>query len=793
MQESLPTLDQVRMRLAVCLALTWLTPGVLLYITFALRELPDWITSYAHLGISSFVLSPLMTGLAILIMDRMIQRVLADTAQNTVQKSVPDVQKITRLFTVYGGLLLTYILIGLVSMLLQASQKSGAPIQSPPALLVATIVTLLLIYAGLPYVLYGMTLLGRVLGPILGDRAIFPWRLKMILSGPVVVVMSVTSFIAYAAVFDSSINSALVFVGFNLTLYAAILSWLVYDSYRISQAPIDAFLRQKPIDANAAELIPQSLDETGIAVRELGLALSQLKESEERFKQFAEAASDYFFEIDKDMKFSYLSNRFEEVVGVPPDHVIGLPATAMSALYEVDDYDNHASDLETHKPYRNYQFELDVSEGVHKHIEVSAVPHFDRDGNFLGYRGAGTDVTDLVETRKSFEEQQAMLLQIQKMEVVGQLTGGVAHDFNNLLAVILGNLELLQLSSLGQDQQSYLESAISASEKGATLVQRLLAFSRKQTLNPEVINPFQVVTSMQELMTRTLPKNINLQIDAPEENTFCFIDRLQFENAVLNLAINSRDAMPRGGELTFTFKPTTLKNHLFLADGDYCSITIADTGEGMHAEVANAAFEPFFTTKETGKGSGLGLSMVYGLLKQSNGTASITSVKGEGTSVTLIIPASQAQAELAETIQSSTTIAHGRGEHLLIVESNSDVRQLLSKQLQNIGYTITAVGDAETAQGLIRQENVYHLVLTDIVGGGTMNGTDLGKQIATEYPDLCVLYLVGQADTSLEIDNSQFVRKPFKSYELAEKINHLLSLRATSPGATKKSVSPIFR
>lgn len=447
----------------------------------------------------------------------------------------------------------------------------------------------------------------------------------------------------------------------------------------------------------------------------------------------------------------------------------------MSAVYEVESFSEHATDLEKYEPYRNFTFGVTLLDGRQMHLSVSAVPHFAADGTFLGYRGAGTDVTELVQTQETLEEHSKLLVHSQKMDALGQLTGGIAHDFNNLLTVIIGNVELLQFEDDVRAGAGYAEQAMNAALKGASLVKRLLAYSRMLPLVPETVDLKKLLDAMLDLMERSLTENIKVQVDTLNTPICAHVDPQQLENASLNLAINARDAMPVGGTLQIRLSTTDIENDLELRDGKYCLIEMEDEGVGIDEETLPLVFEPLFTTKDVGKGSGLGLSTVYGMIKQSQGGVRIASTLGKGTTVSLLLPFNEAQPQsIASQSQANSTTTSANGEHILVVEDEDLVRDLISRQLDDLGYTVTAVHNAETALSLFENNPDFDLVLTDVVLSGAIDGFDMSHQLRNISPQMPVLFLTGYSDRLEQIDAELLIPKPFKLRELAKKLRNML-------------------
>src|SRR3984885_14070962 len=385
--------------------------------------------------------------------------------------------------------------------------------------------------------------------------------------------------------------------------------------------------------------------------------------------------------------------------------------------------------------------------------------------------------------RKQTEEQ---LRQAQKSEMVGQLSGGIAHDFNNLLTVIVGNAEHLsdQLKSR-QDLQRIADDICQAGERGAELTQRLLAFSRRQLLQPRPTDCHELLDSMRKLLRRTLRENIDIQIAPNPDTVLAFADRAQLESSVLNLTLNAPDAMPNGRLLTLSTGVASLDDHYQnlhpeIEAGEYAMIAVTDDGVGMTAEVATRAFEPFYTTKEVGKGSGLGLSMVYGFVKQSNGHVSIYSELGLGTTVRIYLPhvATSGQ-KPPDQIPDEQSIPRGH-ETILVAEDDPFVRSSVILRIESLGYSVVAAVNGNDALLKLRANPAIDMLFTDIVMPGGMNGWELADKAREIRPGLPVVYSSGYALEMLAQQGaapaqSIILVKPYRKVELAERLREALS------------------
>jgi PAS domain S-box-containing protein len=395
------------------------------------------------------------------------------------------------------------------------------------------------------------------------------------------------------------------------------------------------------------------------------------------------------------------------------------------------------------------------------------------------YTGFIRDIT----ARTKIEQE---LRQAQKMEVIGQLTGGLAHDFNNLLTVITGNLEMLEERLASGDDLSLLTEAKEAAELGAKLTGRLLAFGRRQPLNPKPINLTELAAGMADLLSRSLGEVVRLETRLAPDLRTTMADPGQVENALLNLAINARDAMPEGGRLLIETSEVEIDEdvmavHVEVEPGPYAMLAVTDTGVGMTPEVRQRAFEPFFTTKGPGGGSGLGLSMVYGFVKQSGGHVQIYSELGHGTTVRIYLPIRDHD-ERAATNRAPRASGAVGGETILVVEDDQRVRRVSMRCLKELGYAVIEVDSGPAALRMLDQRDSIDLVFTDVVMPGGMTGLDLAQEVRRRWPKLKVLFTSGYADPA-RIEggtltaNDGWLGKPYSRADLASKLRELLDHR----------------
>ncbi|PCD67692.1 hybrid sensor histidine kinase/response regulator [Rhizobium phaseoli] len=384
------------------------------------------------------------------------------------------------------------------------------------------------------------------------------------------------------------------------------------------------------------------------------------------------------------------------------------------------------------------------------------------------------------------QQAEAALQQAQKMESIGKLTGGVAHDFNNLLQVISGNLQLLgkDVAENGRAKER-IANALVAVERGSRLASQLLAFGRRQPLEPKVVNIGRLVTGMDDMLRRALGEEIEVETIVSGGLWNTFADPVQIENALLNLAINSRDAMDGAGRLTIEVGNAFLddsysRTHPEVKAGQYVVLAVTDTGSGMTEEVKEQAFEPFFSTKPEGKGTGLGLSMVYGFVKQSGGHVKIYSQTGEGTTIKLYLPRSLRSEDRATA--ADTVPATGGTETILVAEDDEGVRATVIEMLSDLGYYVLKAKDAQSALTVIESGAHIDLLFTDVVMPGTLKSPELARLARARLPDIAVLYTSGYTEDSIvhggRLDPGlELLSKPYTREDLARKIRHVLASR----------------
>jgi PAS domain S-box-containing protein len=548
-----------------------------------------------------------------------------------------------------------------------------------------------------------------------------------------------------------------------------------------------------------------------LAIRNDALARSEsaLRESNRRFEAIANSIDQMIWTTWPDGYHDYYNNRWYEFTGTPHGSTDG---EAWNKMFHPDDRGRawtvwHRS-LNTGEPY-HIEYRLRHHSGEYRWVLGRAQALRDESGEIVRWFGTCTDIHDIVAARELLarsraeletmvEERtaaletemasrmraEASLRQSQKMEAVGQLTGGIAHDFNNMLTGVMGALDIIKrriLTRRLEDVDRFMDAATASAQRAAGLTARLLAFSRRQSLDARPIDVNQLILSLKELLHRSVREDISIDIAAAEELPPAVADANQLENAIINLVINARDAMPQGGRLSIRTSAVELNaadaSAQQLQPGQYVVVAVSDTGVGMSAEVLEKAFEPFFTTKPIGQGTGLGLSMIYGFARQSGGQVHIVSTIGVGTTVSICLPAAQ-QRPSPEPSTEKPTAPEGRGQKVLLVEDDASVRMLVCEVLQELGYVAIEAEEANIAIGILASNRVIDLMISD-VGLPGMGGRQLADVARRHRPGLPILFITGYAENAASRAdflgaNMAMITKPFDLDALASKISRML-------------------
>ena len=528
--------------------------------------------------------------------------------------------------------------------------------------------------------------------------------------------------------------------------------------------------------------------------RKLGVALDRraaaeraLDLSERQFRILVESVTDYaLYMLDANGHVTSWNTGAERIKGYSADEVLGHH---FSRFYTEDDRRNGVPQRALETAVREGKWEGEGwrvrKDGSQFWANAVIRPIKDEDGELIGFAKVTRDITEQHKQQEAVEKAQAAFVQAQKMEVVGQLTGGIAHDFNNILTSIIGSIDLLERRGAitAEEPHRLLGIAMRSAERGASLTQRLLAFSRRQALDPRPTDVNRLVGGMSELLHQTLGESISIETVLAGGIWRTFVDPNQLESALLNLAINARDAMPDGGKLTIETGNTYLDDdyaamNAEVTAGQYVLIAVSDTGQGMPEAVMSRAFEPFYTTKLEGKGTGLGLSQVYGFVKQTGGHVKIYSEPGRGTTVKVYLPRHVMEVQIEEPPSRPDFSVMGEGQTILSVEDDEDVREYTRTALTSLGYRVLETGDGLSALRILEEHPEVALLFTD-VGLPGMNGRRLVQEARNRLPDLKVLYTTGYARNAivhhglLDAD-VELLPKPFTVETLGRKIRQVL-------------------
>jgi PAS domain S-box-containing protein len=501
-----------------------------------------------------------------------------------------------------------------------------------------------------------------------------------------------------------------------------------------------------------------------------------LKQSQREYRDIFENMVDTIYRADLDGKILTISPSVVNMLGFQPEQLIGKK---LAQFYVVPEKRQELlAELQaTHGDVRNFEAQLLDRNGEPQWISTNTRYWKNVDGSVLGVEGVARNIT----SQKAAEE---ALRRSQKMEALGHLTGGIAHDFNNLLSVIIGNADLLEEDAdSSAPARENAKEIIKAAEQGTALTRRLLAFSRPEMLAAEPTAVDAVILDLDGMMRRTLGATVRLRLDLATQDASTLIDSHQFGSSLLNLAINARDAMPNGGELTIATANTTIdavaaNSSKGLEPGEYLSVVVRDTGTGMTDETIRNAFEPFFTTKPLGTGNGLGLSMVYSFAIQSRGHISIASKWGEGTSVTLLLPRSDEAPRVLET-PILTPEPPRMPARILVVEDAPALRALAIATLQGQGHEVVAAADGREALDLLRNDAEINLLFTDVVLPGGIDGFEIAREALRIKSDIKILLTSGYALKMPTEDDPiakvPIVYKPYHRAQLLTQIEEVLT------------------
>ena len=502
-------------------------------------------------------------------------------------------------------------------------------------------------------------------------------------------------------------------------------------------------------------------------------ARSRLSESEQ-FRLLVQNVTDYaIYMLDEKGHIATWNPGGERIKGYRPDEIIGQH---FSRFYTDEDRSTGEPSRALAIARTEGRYEKEGwrvrKDGTRFWASVVIDPVRDEEGRLIGYAKITRDISERRQQAQALEVAQQSLLQAHRMEAIGQLTYGIAHDFNNLLTVISNSLDLLVTDTVdAQRRRRLISTAQRAAERGAQLTRQLLAFSRRQTLRPETHDLNGLLYAGEGVLVRALGDRCEFELDLARNLSAVDVDAAEFEAALLNLVVNARDAMPDGGQLRIRTRERNVTQEEVPAGavaGRYVVVSVQDTGEGMPPEVVSRAMEPFFTTKEVGKGSGLGLSQVYGFAAQSGGYVTIESKPGEGTSVEMFLPVS------SEAVVGN--VEDSRPLKVLLVEDDPDVQMVTVEALRFMGYSVLTADEGNGALQILRRDPDIDVMFTDVVMPKGMSGTELLEQARAMRPDLKILIASGYARAQLPVipPGCDFLTKPYRVEELEQRLRKLV-------------------
>jgi two-component system cell cycle sensor histidine kinase/response regulator CckA len=528
-----------------------------------------------------------------------------------------------------------------------------------------------------------------------------------------------------------------------------------------------------------------------------------LRESEERLRDITFSVGDWVWEVDQRGVYTYSSVKAYDLLGRTPEEVVGKTpfdfmsgeeATRVGAIFsEIAARKGPIEDLE------NWNLRKD---GERLCLLTNGVPILDEAGNLKGYRGVDRDITDRKRAEREREQLQEQLRMSQRIEAVGKLAGGIAHDFNNLLSVILSYTGFaLEVVKQGDPLREDLLEVKKSGERAAALTRQLLAFSRKQVLQPEPLSLNQIAAGVEKMLRRILGEDIDVvQVLAPDLG-LTLADPGQMEQVLMNLVVNARDAMPEGGRLTIETANAELDvdyaaRHVAVKPGSYVQLSVTDTGCGMDSQTQARIFEPFFTTKEKGKGTGLGLSMVYGIVKQSGGNVWVYSEPGRGTTFKVYLPRDLSGSVAAASRPVTVPLRATGTETILVVEDEESLRKVAKRALAAGGYTVLTASEGREALRIAAQHpGEIQLLLTDVVMPG-MDGRTLAQELSKRRSAIKVLYMSGYTDDAVVHHGvleagTHFLSKPFTAVDLARKVREVLDGAGPGRGAVHERAAVV--
>ncbi len=547
------------------------------------------------------------------------------------------------------------------------------------------------------------------------------------------------------------------------------------------------FMHQKALHQHVAQAVTERTRELSAANAALASEVDERSKVEKTLRRQARTIETALAAlpvaicfIDTGRRIQFWSKTAQRLFGYSAKQVMGQPYT-LSTPETMAEAEACFSRIEAGELVPNIDLHCRHRDGRVLNVSLSGAPLYE-DDKLLGTLAVLEDVTQ----RRQVESQ---LFQAQKMDALGQLTGGLAHDFNNLLLVVMGNTQLLRdMRAADETVQKFGAEIATAAERGAELVRSMLAFARRQPLRPQAVDINATVSATTSMLRRVLGERVEVILSLASESWLVNVDPIQLETALANLATNARDAMPRGGRLTIR----TLRRHLDRAytaqyadvrDGDYMMLEVSDTGIGMAPDLIKRIFEPFFTTKEAGRGSGLGLSMVFGFIKQSGGHLNVYSEPGVGTTFRLYLPRHPGDKQMAVIAEDVTE--RGSNETVLAVEDDPGIRKLVQHELEMLGYRAIVVENAANALALLESGETVDLLFSDVVMAGKLDGLELAHLVQRNWPGIAIVLTSGFSDTNIG-DNGRpahdfrLLSKPYRRQEMAQILREALREAAAS-------------
>lgn len=526
--------------------------------------------------------------------------------------------------------------------------------------------------------------------------------------------------------------------------------------------PADAAATERSAAEITAELRAANAELTA-AIEANRQITSALRFSEARLRQITDTIPAHIAYFDKTWTYRYANRRYAEWFGWTTESIVDKPIPVAIGAKLLEQISHHVRRALTGEEV-TYEYVLTDADGTERHARSTLVPDVGPDGEVLGCFVHAVDITEQRRT-------QSALAQAQKMEAIGQLTGGLAHDFNNMLTVVTGNLtELREARPDDPLIAEYVDPALHAAHRGAALIKRLLTFARQQPLSPRPVEVRRLILDVARLIRRSLPEHIVLHTQTAQPEPVALVDPHQLESAVLNLALNARDAMPSGGELRIEAGIETVDAaaaaDLEIAPGAYVQIAVHDNGEGMDGSTLARVFEPFFTTKKSSRGSGLGMAMVYGFVRQSGGAVRIRSRQACGTTVALLLPCADRYATHGDEPGRELTDPASwlAGKLVLLVEDAHDVRKVVRKQLAALGCAVLEAESGQEAAGMVENIDSIALVVSDVVMHGGMDGLALARFVRRFRPTLPIILMSGYTEAAELISDDldlPILAKPF--------------------------------